>query len=43
VKDFFRASTRDDSRSTINTKFQQAFGVSVAEADQAWRAFLATQ
>ena len=43
VKDFFRASTRDDSRSTINTKFQQAFGVSVADADQAWRTFLATQ
>ena len=43
VKNFFTSSTRDDSRTTIHTKFQQAFGISVADADQAWRSFLATQ
>jgi hypothetical protein len=40
VKSFFASSTRDDPRSTIATKFQQAFGVSITDADAAWRAFL---
>ena len=37
---FFRASSRADSRAIIDTRFTSAFGFSVAEGEQRWRAFL---
>ena len=43
VQTFFRISSRDDSLPTITSKFQQAFGVSISDADSAWRSFLAKQ
>ena len=38
---FFQTGTRDDSAATIQTRFATAFGMSVADADQRWRAYLA--
>jgi len=37
---FFRTGDRFDSLETIERNFQAAFGVTLAEADAAWRAFL---
>lgn len=37
---FFGAGSRDQSRGRIENNFQAAWGMSVAEAEAAWRAFL---
>jgi hypothetical protein len=39
--DFFRGGGgRDESLSTIMSRFEQVYGVSIADADLAWRAYL---
>ena len=37
---FFRASTRDDALGVIETRFQQAFGTALPDAEAAWLAFV---
>jgi len=40
VQQFFRISTASDSQGTIRTRFQQAFGASLEDAEAAWLAFV---
>jgi hypothetical protein len=37
---YFQTGTRNDSAATIQSRFGTAFGFSIAEADQQWRAYL---
>lgn len=37
---FFRASTRDDALSVVESRFQQAFGTALADAEAEWLAFV---
>ena len=37
---FFRASTRDEALGVIETRFQQAFGTALPDAEAAWLAFV---
>ena len=37
---FFRASTRDDALGVIETRFRQAFGMALADAETEWLAFV---
>lgn len=37
---FFRASSRGDSRATIETRFNGAFGFAVADGEKRWLEFL---
>jgi len=37
---FFRTSTRDDSLATIELRFQQAFGTTLADSEAEWLAFV---
>jgi|APFre7841882724_1041349.scaffolds.fasta_scaffold12186_2 hypothetical protein len=40
---FFRASTRDDALSVIESRFQQVFGTALADAESEWLAFVGEQ
>lgn len=42
VISFFSSGQRDDSRGRIESSFQAAFGVTLAEAEESWRLFLGT-
>jgi hypothetical protein len=43
VLDFFRASTRDDSLTTIKQRFATSIGVSLDVAETAWKTMLTTR
>ncbi len=40
MKTFFRTSSRQDTQATIETRFRDAFALTLAEAEARWRAFL---
>jgi len=40
MRNFFRASTRDDSLALIQTRFSAAFGWTLTEAEGRWRTAL---